>query len=59
MADKEIKIKLIKSFIGATERQRNTLKALGLRKMQQEVTHKATPQILGMVDKIQRWVEVQ
>jgi large subunit ribosomal protein L30 len=59
MAEKEIKIKLIKSFIGATERQRNTLKALGLRKMQQEVTQKATPQILGMIDKIQRWVEVQ
>jgi large subunit ribosomal protein L30 len=59
MADKEITIKLIKSSIGASERQKNTLKALGLRKMQQVVTHKATPQILGMVEKIQRWVEVQ
>ena len=59
MAEKELKIKLVKSFIGASERQRNTLRALGLRKMQQEVTHKATPQILGMIDKIQRWVEVQ
>ncbi|MFZ5952640.1 MAG: 50S ribosomal protein L30 [Candidatus Rifleibacteriota bacterium] len=59
MAEKEIKIKLIKSFIGATERQRDTLKALGLRKMQQEVTHKGTPQILGMISKVQRWVEVQ
>lgn len=59
MAEKALKIKLIKSFIGATERQRNTLRALGLRKMQQEVTQVGTPQILGMLEKIQRWVEVK
>jgi large subunit ribosomal protein L30 len=59
MAEKEVTIKLIKSFIGASERQRQTLRALGLRKMQQEVTQKATPQILGMINKIQRWVEVK
>jgi len=59
MSDKKVTIKLIKSMIGATERQRLTLQALGLRKMQQEVEHVATPQILGMLTKIQRWVEVK
>jgi large subunit ribosomal protein L30 len=59
MAEKEVTIKLVKSFIGANQRQRNTLRALGLRKMQQEVSQKATPQILGMINKIQRWVEVK
>ena len=59
MTEKKVTVKLIKSMIGATERQRNTLQALGLRKMQQEVEHTATPQILGMLNKIQRWVEVK
>lgn len=58
MTEKKIKIKLIKSMIGATERQIKTLHALGLCKMQQEVEHVATPQILGMVSKMQRWIEV-
>ena len=58
MTEKKIRIKLIKSMIGATERQIKTLHALGLRKMQQEVEHLATPQILGMVSKMQRWIEV-
>ena len=58
MTEKKIKIKLIKSMIGATERQVKTLHALGLRKMQQVVEHVATPQILGMVSKMQRWIEV-
>lgn len=58
MTEKKIKIKLIKSMIGATQRQVKTLQALGLRKMQQVVEHVATPQILGMVSKMQRWIEV-
>ncbi len=58
MTEKKIRIKLIKSMIGATERQIKTLHALGLRKMQQEVEHVATPQVLGMVSKMQRWIEV-
>ncbi|MDD2997661.1 MAG: 50S ribosomal protein L30 [Erysipelotrichia bacterium] len=59
MTEKKVTIKLIKSMIGATERQINTLHALGLRKMQQEVEHVTTPQILGMLNKIQRWIEVK
>lgn len=59
MSEKKVTVKLIKSMIGASERQRNTLHALGLRRMQQEVEHVTTPQILGMLNKIQRWVEVK
>ncbi|NLM16266.1 MAG: 50S ribosomal protein L30 [Candidatus Riflebacteria bacterium] len=55
---KKIRIKLVRSKIGATVRQKRTLEALGLRKLQQEVEHVATPQILGMVNKMQRWLEV-
>ena len=57
--EKKITIKLVKSMIGANERQVRTLHALGLRKMLQEVEHVATPQILGMVSKMQRWIEVK
>ena len=56
MENKRITVRLIKSSIGATERQKRTLIALGLRRMHQEVTHDATPAVLGMVNKIQRWV---
>ena len=59
MTEKKVSIKLIKSMIGATQRQIQTLRALGLRRMQQEVEQVATPQILGMVSKVQRWVEVK
>jgi large subunit ribosomal protein L30 len=57
--EKKITIKLIKSMIGANERQVRTLHALGLHKRLQEVEHVATPQILGMVSKMQRWIEVK
>jgi large subunit ribosomal protein L30 len=58
MENKTVTIRLIKSSIGATERQKRTLVALGLHKMHQEVTHPANPALLGMVNAIQRWVEV-
>lgn len=57
MVEKKVTLKLVKSMIGATERQRDTLHALKLRKIQQEATHEDTPQIRGMITKIQRWVE--
>lgn len=52
-------MKMIKSTIGATKRQKETLRTLGLRRINQEVTHDANPAILGMLDKIQRWVAVK
>ena len=59
MAEKQITIKLIKSFIGTTDRQRATLRTLGFRRMHQEVTHNASPSILGMIDMMRRWLEVK
>ncbi|HLV42914.1 MAG TPA: 50S ribosomal protein L30 [Brumimicrobium sp.] len=58
MANKTIKIKLVRSAINRTQRQKDTVKALGLRKMNHIVEKEATPQILGMVAKIQHLVEV-
>jgi large subunit ribosomal protein L30 len=38
--------------------QKRTLEALGLRGIGKEVTHEATPSILGMVDKVKHLVSV-
>lgn len=55
----KIKITQIRSGIGRPLRQKRTLQALGIRKMQHSVEHEATPQILGMVKKIQHLVSVE
>lgn len=55
----KIKIKQIRSGIGRHKKQKRTLQALGLRKMHQVVEHEATPQILGMVKKIEHLLEVE
>ncbi len=55
----KIKIKQVRSQIGRPKRQKDTLIALGIKKMHQEVEHEATPQIMGMVNAVQHLVEVQ
>lgn len=55
----KIKVTQIKSKIGATERQKATLAALGLKKMHATVEHEATPQIEGMVAKVLHLVAVE
>jgi len=54
----KIKVKQVKSAINRPARQKKTLQALGLRKMNQVVEHEANPQILGMVAKVSHMVEV-
>ena len=53
-----IKVKQVRSAINRTARQKATIKALGLKKLNHVVEHEATPQILGMVKKVQHLVEV-
>jgi large subunit ribosomal protein L30 len=54
----KIKVKQIRSSIDKPARQKKTLVALGIKKMHQTVEHEATPQILGMINKVQHLVEV-
>lgn len=54
----KIKLKQIRSGIGRPARQKRTLIALGIRKMNQTVEHEATPQIMGMIDKVRHLVEI-
>ena len=53
-----IKVKQVKSVIDRTERQKRTLRALGFTKLGQTVEVEATPQILGMVKKVEHLVTV-
>ena len=51
-------VKLVKSGIGYTQRQKDTLRGLGLTKMQKVMTLEDTPAIRGMVNKVSHLVEV-
>ena len=55
----KIKIKQVKSKINSNKRQKRTLEALGIKKMQQVVEHEDTPQILGMINKVKHLVAVE
>jgi large subunit ribosomal protein L30 len=56
---KKIKITQVKSAIDRPERQKLTLKALGLKKMNASKEVEATPQVLGMVRKVNHLVKVE
>lgn len=55
----KIKITQVKSAIDRPERQKLTLKALGLKKLNATKEVEATPQILGMVEKVHHLVKVE
>ena len=54
----KIQIKQVKSRINRPARQKRTLDALGLRKMNQVVEKEDTPQVLGMINQVRHLVEV-
>lgn len=55
----KILIKQVRSSIRKPKKQKRTLEALGLHKINQEVEHDATPNILGMVEKVNHLVSVK
>jgi large subunit ribosomal protein L30 len=56
---KKIKITLVKSGIDRPERQKLTLQALGLNKLNSTKEVEATDQILGMIRKVDHLVKVE
>ena len=54
----KVKITQLRSTIGRPNRQKLTIKALGLGKINRSVEVEATPQILGMINKVQHLVSV-
>ncbi len=56
--NKQIKIKLTGSLIGASEAQKRVVRGLGLTKKDQIVEHYDSPTIMGMVNKVPHLVKV-
>lgn len=56
--EKYIHITLTKSPIGYSQRQKGTVQALGLRRINQTVEHVDTPVIRGMIAKVSHLIEV-
>jgi len=61
MAKKTNKLKItqVRSGIDRPERQKRTIRALGIRKLHQSVVHTDTPQIRGMIEKVSHLVSVE
>lgn len=56
---KKLKISLVKSVIDRPERQKATVRALGIVKMHRIYEVSASPQILGMLEKVKHLVQVE
>jgi large subunit ribosomal protein L30 len=56
---KKLKITLRKSLIGRPKKQRATIEALGIRKVNGSVEKEASPQIIGMVKAVSHLVDVE
>ena len=59
MSDKKIRVRQVKSAIGYDQKQRATLKGLGLRRMNHQVELQDTPAIRGMITKVFHLVSVE
>ncbi|EEI91634.1 50S ribosomal protein L30 [Sphingobacterium spiritivorum] len=55
----KIKITQIKSVIDRSERQKKTIEALGLKRINHSVEVEATPSIIGMVRKVNHLVAIE
>jgi large subunit ribosomal protein L30 len=55
----KLKVTQIKSKIGSTKRQKRTLEALGIKRMHNTVEVEETPQIKGMIKKVQHLLNVE
>lgn len=55
----QLKITQVRSTIRQHRQHKRTLEALGLRRMHQSVTMEDTPQVRGMVNRVQHLVQVE
>jgi large subunit ribosomal protein L30 len=55
----KLRITAVKSVIDRSQRQKDTVRALGLRKMNHTVEVEATPQVMGMIEKVKHLLKVE
>lgn len=56
--NKQITVKLLRSPIGCTEKQKATIKGLGLRRINHVRTLENTPAVRGMIKAMIQWLEI-
>ncbi len=56
---KKVRITQIRSAINRPKRQKDTIKALGIKKLHNPKEHEATPQVLGMIEKVKHLLKVE
>lgn len=59
MADKKIKVTLVRSVIGTKESHRATVRGLGLRRLNHCVELQDTPEVRGMINKVSYLVKAE
>jgi large subunit ribosomal protein L30 len=59
VASRKLKVRLVRSLIGLSPKQEATVKALGLRRINQTVEHEDTPAIRGMIAAVPHVLEVR
>ena len=59
MTEKRLRITLVKSPIGYNKRQKGTVRALGLHRINHTVEHDDTPVVRGMIHKVSHLVKVE
>jgi large subunit ribosomal protein L30 len=59
MSDKKIKVKLVKSVIGCKQSHRETVRGLGLRRLNHVVEVVDTPEVRGMINTVFYLVRVE
>jgi len=59
MTDKKLRVTLVRSPIGYNKRQKATVKALGMGRLNSTVIHDDTPPIRGMIHKVIHLVKVE
>ena len=58
-AEKKLRVTLVKSTIGYSKRQKATVRALGLRRINHTVEHVDNPALRGMLFKVSHLIKVE
>jgi large subunit ribosomal protein L30 len=59
MADKQVKVTLVRSTIGRLKKHQACVRGLGLRRMHHTVVVNATPENMGMINKVSYMLKVE
>jgi large subunit ribosomal protein L30 len=59
MANKQVQVKLVKSLNGRMQKQKDTVRGLGLRKINSVSVLEDTPSVRGMINKVSFLLEIQ